>query len=72
MHSDIRNVALLVFAISFIIGGVFTLWPAFVQRYDERMESFFTSDESHQAFIRGFGIVLLCVAVASLLAAFLS
>ena len=72
MRSDIRNVALLVFIISLIIGGVFCLWPARVQKYDERMSSFFNSPETHQAFIRGFGIILLCLAAASLLAAFFS
>jgi len=72
MHSGVRNVALLVFAVSLIIGGVFTLWPAFVERYDENMASFFASAESHQAFIRGFGIMLLCLAAASLLAAVVS
>ncbi len=72
MRSDVSNAALLVFIISLIIGGVFCLWPAQVQKYDERMSSFFASPETHQAFIRGFGIILLCLAAASLLAAFLS
>jgi hypothetical protein len=66
--SEMRTVALLIFLISLIIGGVFFLWPAQVQKYDERMSSFFASAETHRAFIRGFGMILLCLAAASLLA----
>ena len=72
MGSDVRKVALLVFVISLIIGGVFCLWPAQVQKYDDRMSLFFASPETHQTFIRGFGIILLCLAAASLLAAVFS
>ncbi len=63
------QVELIAFGLSLVIGSLFALWPGKAQRFDERMARVFKSTQTHIAFIRGFGIILLCLACASLLAA---
>ena len=56
--------------VSLVIGGVFTLWPGKVQ--DIRLSNYFSSVETHRAFIKGCGFILLGIAAASLLAVIVS
>lgn len=65
-----RTAAILFGLVSLVIGGVLTLWPGKVQ--DIRLSNFFSSVETHRAFIKGCGFILLGLAAASLLAVIVS
>jgi hypothetical protein len=69
---DIQAAAILICIVSFVVGGVFSLWPGKVQKHDIQLSAFFASPEAHRAFIKGCGFILLCLAAASLLAAIVS
>jgi hypothetical protein len=69
---DIQTAAVVIFVVSFVVGGVFSLWPGKVQKHDIQMALFFASPEAHRGFIKGCGFILLCLAAASLLAAIVS
>jgi hypothetical protein len=70
--SDIQTAAILIFVVSFVVGGIFSMWPGKVQELDIRMSPFFRAPEAHRAFIKGCGFILLGLAAASLLAAIVS
>lgn len=57
-------------AVFSVVGAFLAFWPETARRFDESMRPFFDTAETHEAFLRGCGYILLCVGCACLLAAF--
>jgi hypothetical protein len=62
------KVEFLICGVASMIGAFWFLLPETAQRFD-RMAVFFRNPEMHKVWVRGFGLILLCIAAASLLAA---
>ena len=65
--NDRIKAELLTFAISLVLGLFWTFWPEQARKLD-RMSVFFRDPEMHKAWVRGFGVFLLAIASAALVA----